>query len=99
VTDSYDDEPSGYGSACSVDRDCQHTTTHLECLHGTCVCLQGYVPLGKYLCYNIRGQGNKFEEIYTIIGIYFKVHRLYKVQLSYLLYSVKHQHFNQYIIK
>jgi hypothetical protein len=58
VTKSYENEPPGYGSLCSTNSDCQHTTTYLECLHGICVCLEGYVPLGKYLCFNIRGEGN-----------------------------------------
>jgi hypothetical protein len=52
-------EPPGYGSLCSKNTDCQHSTVQLECLHGTCVCLEGYVPLGKYLCYNIHGHGKE----------------------------------------
>jgi hypothetical protein len=62
LTNSNEDEPPGYGSMCSTNRECQHSTIHLECLHGTCLCSEGYVPLGKYLCYNIRGQGNIFEK-------------------------------------
>jgi hypothetical protein len=58
VTKSYENEPLGYGSVCSTNSDCQHTTSYLECLHGICVCLEGYVPLGKHLCFNIRGEGN-----------------------------------------
>lgn len=67
VTNSPENEPAGYGSVCSISRDCQQAAIHLECLHGICVCSEGYVPLGKYLCYNIHGQGNKFKETYTII--------------------------------
>lgn len=51
------DEPPGYGSICLTSKDCQHSTTQLECLRGSCVCLEGHVPLGKYLCYNVRGGG------------------------------------------
>jgi len=58
VTKSYENEPLGYGSVCSTNSDCRHTTSYLECLHGICVCLEGYVPLGKHLCFNIRGEGN-----------------------------------------
>jgi hypothetical protein len=71
VTTSYDNGPPGYGSICSTNSDCQQATTHLQCNQGLCACLDGYVPLGKYLCYNILGQSknfsrdlhNKFEEI------------------------------------
>ncbi len=59
IKSSNADEPSGYGSLCLTNHDCQHSTVQLECLRGTCVCLEGYVPLGKYLCYNIRGQGRE----------------------------------------
>ncbi|CAF0982201.1 unnamed protein product [Rotaria magnacalcarata] len=48
-------EPLGFGSTCSTAIDCQQISMHLECIHEVCVCLEGYVPLGKYLCYNIRG--------------------------------------------
>lgn len=83
VTNSYDNEPAGYGSVCSTNSECQQNTNHLRCLRGTCVCLEGYVPLGKYLCYHIRAPSNEFREIYIIIEIYFQAHRLYKVQLWY----------------
>jgi hypothetical protein len=75
-SDSNNDGPAGYGSACLANNDCRNVTADLECLHGTCVCLDGYVPLGKYLCYNIRTQGNRFYDTYTMIRIFFKVHRL-----------------------
>lgn len=55
-----ENEPAGYGSICSINSDCQHVTNHLECFRGTCICLEGSVPLGKYICFNINGQGNKF---------------------------------------
>ncbi|CAF0715844.1 unnamed protein product [Adineta steineri] len=64
VTKSYENEPLGYGSVCSINSDCQHNTMYLECLHGTCVCLDGYVPLGKHLCFSMRGQ-----ESSTIINL------------------------------
>jgi hypothetical protein len=75
------EESPGYGSLCSTNNDCQHTTIQLECLSGTCVCLEGYVPLGKYLCYNIRGQGKIFSRIlqYFLRNIYIKVRQLLKV--------------------
>ncbi|CAF0793267.1 unnamed protein product [Adineta ricciae] len=64
---SYDrEEPPGYGSICVTNKDCQHSTVQLECLRGSCVCLEGYVPLGKYLCYNIRGGGAPIIESTTI---------------------------------
>ena len=50
----------GYGSVCLTHADCQHSTVQLECYRGACVCLEGYVPLGKYLCYNIHGRSNEF---------------------------------------
>ncbi|CAF3317159.1 unnamed protein product [Rotaria socialis] len=56
------EELPGYGSMCLKNQDCQHTTVLLECFHHTCVCLEGYVPLGKYLCYNIHGQDAPFIE-------------------------------------
>ncbi len=61
VTNSYDNGPSGYGSICSINSDCQQATVHLQCNQGICICLDGYVPLGKYLCYNIHGQSKKFQ--------------------------------------
>lgn len=60
IKSSDTEEPPGYGSICLKNNDCQHYTVQLECLRGTCVCLEGYVPLGKYLCYDIRGQGREF---------------------------------------
>ncbi len=57
ATNTYDNGPPGYGSVCSIDSDCQQATSHLQCNQRICVCLDGYVPLGKYLCYNIHGQG------------------------------------------
>jgi hypothetical protein len=60
------EEPPGYGSLCSTTSDCQHSTVQLECFRGTCVCLEGYVPLGKYLCYNIRGQGKAFLNVFHL---------------------------------
>lgn len=44
---------------CTTHKNCQQATLLLECFRGTCVCLEGYVPLGKYLCYNIQGHGKK----------------------------------------
>ena len=57
------EEPPGYGSLCTNNEDCQYLTGQLECFRGTCVCLEGYVPLGKYLCYDIRGQGIDFHRL------------------------------------
>ncbi len=91
MTNSHDNEIPGYGSTCLINSDCQYTTAHLECFRGTCVCLEGYVPLGKYLCYNLRGQSKQFQKIYPMIEIYFQVQQMCQVQLSYLLYSVQHQ--------
>ena len=54
-------EPSSYGSLCLTHRDCQYFTMSLECFHGMCICRDGYLPLGKYLCHNIREQGKRFE--------------------------------------
>ena len=31
----------------------------LECTRGACACLPGYVPLGKYLCYNLDGNDQR----------------------------------------
>ncbi|CAF2403448.1 unnamed protein product [Rotaria sp. Silwood2] len=59
------EEPPGYGSMCLTTKDCQHSTAQLECFRGTCVCLEGYVPLGKYLCYNIRTQDASIIESST----------------------------------
>ncbi len=64
------EEFPGYGSKCSTNNDCQHSTVQLECLRETCVCLEGYVPLGKYLCYNIRGQGKEVWVICFTVNIY-----------------------------
>ena len=59
-------EPLGFGSACSIDRDCQRMTTYLECIHGKCICKAGHVPLGKYLCFNLNGHGKgSVEEDYS----------------------------------
>ncbi|UJR20734.1 hypothetical protein I4U23_023853 [Adineta vaga] len=60
------EEPPGYGSICVTNKECQHSTVQLECLRGSCVCLEGYVPLGKYLCYNLRGGGVPIIESSTI---------------------------------
>jgi len=57
ATSTYRSDSPGFGSACLTDRDCQQTGVHLECIRGTCVCFDGYVPLGKYICYNTRGEG------------------------------------------
>ncbi|CAF4145125.1 unnamed protein product [Adineta steineri] len=62
IKSSDKEDPPGYGSICLTNRDCQHSTVRLECLRGTCVCLDGYVPLGKYLCYNILGEGEPVIE-------------------------------------
>ncbi|CAF2931482.1 unnamed protein product [Rotaria sp. Silwood2] len=67
VTKSYQNTPSGYGSMCSTNIDCQQISFHLECIQGVCVCLEGYVPLGTYLCYNTRRQG--ISTIGTSTGI------------------------------
>lgn len=56
VAKSSDSEPPGYGSTCSVSSDCRQATDYLECIRGTCLCIEGHVPLGKYLCFNTRGQ-------------------------------------------
>lgn len=57
------EDSAGYGSLCTTNDDCQYLTVQLECFRGTCVCLEGYVPLGKYLCYDIRGQGRDQSSI------------------------------------
>ncbi|CAF0868953.1 unnamed protein product [Rotaria sordida] len=61
VTKSYQEPSSGYGSTCSKNIDCHQTSFHLECIQGICVCLEGYVLLGKNVCYNTRGQGDSTE--------------------------------------
>lgn len=61
LSKSYQNELLGFGSACLTTMQCQQTSMHLECVHGMCICIKGYVPLGKYLCYNIGTQGNIFE--------------------------------------
>lgn len=73
VTKSYDREPPGYGTACSRNSDCQNVVLQLECIHSICVCLDGYVPLGKYICYNTRGEGKQLlRNLFEIIAIVFK---------------------------
>ncbi|UJR28869.1 hypothetical protein I4U23_010091 [Adineta vaga] len=69
VTKSYENEPLGYGSVCSISRDCQRMTTYMECIRNTCACKEGHVPLGKYLCFNIRGQSSTIIETSSIIPI------------------------------
>lgn len=58
MTEPSESDPPGYGSMCSTNGDCQQATNHLQCYQGKCVCLDGYVPLGKYLCYNLHKQGD-----------------------------------------
>ena len=91
VTNSIDNDPPGYGSACSRNNECQQATNHLRCFQEKCTCFDGYVPLGKYLCYNLRGQSNSFERINSITGMNFQVHNLLKVPRLYLLQSLQHQ--------
>ncbi|CAF1615677.1 unnamed protein product [Adineta ricciae] len=62
-------EPLGFGSACSIDRDCQRMTTYLECIHGTCICKAGHVPLGKYLCFNLNSHGLPVIDTTPIVAI------------------------------
>ena len=57
IARSVEVDPPGYGSICASSDDCQHPIVHLECTRGSCACLDGYVPLGKYLCYSVDGHG------------------------------------------
>src|SRR5689334_4818108 len=84
-------EPPGYGSVCSANSDCQHNTAQLECIHGTCVCLEGYVPLGKYLCYNVGGHGKSFvcSCDRSMVRNDFQVHRSRRIRLPALLQQIQ----------
>lgn len=62
VTKASGVEPAGFGSTCSTTEECQHETKQLECSNGTCLCIEGHVPLGKQLCYDTRGHGNWLRE-------------------------------------
>ena len=62
MTKSLGDESGGYSSPCSTDDECQHITKQLVCFNETCLCLEGYVPLGRHLCYDTRGSGNRSTE-------------------------------------
>lgn len=58
VVRSVEVDPPGYGSICTRSDDCRHPIVRLDCVRGSCACLEGYVPLGKYLCYSIDGHGS-----------------------------------------
>lgn len=61
-----DEEMPGYGSLCTTTRDCRNPTVDLQCIRGSCACLEGSVPLGKYLCYSFEGNSKCVMNRYLI---------------------------------
>ncbi|CAF0767304.1 unnamed protein product [Didymodactylos carnosus] len=61
TTHSPSTEAVGYGSYCQQDLDCQRSSLLMICRQSSCLCIEGYVPLGKYICYNMGSYFTDFQ--------------------------------------